>query len=82
MSLVGPRPYLFREHADMEGYYDIIVKYKPGITGLWQISGRSNVTFKDRLEMDMKYHKEANIARDVKILCKTVINVFKNDNAA
>ena len=33
--------------------------YKPGITGLWQISGRSNVTFRDRLEMDMKYHKEA-----------------------
>ena len=82
MSLVGPRPYLFREHADMEGYYDIIVKHKPGITGLWQISGRSNVTFRDRLEMDMKYHKEANIARDVKILCKTVINVLKNDNAA
>lgn len=82
MSLVGPRPYLFREHADMEGYYDTIVKHKPGITGLWQISGRSNVTFKDRLEMDMKYHKEANVARDVKILCKTVFNVFKNNNAA
>ena len=48
MSLVGPRPYLPREMEDMEGYYDTIVESKPGITGLWQVSGRSNTTFEQR----------------------------------
>lgn len=82
MSLVGPRPYLHREQREMEEYYDTIVSHKPGLTGLWQITGRSNVTFKDRLELDMKYHREANLANDVKIMCKTVVKVFKNEDAA
>ena len=42
MTLVGPRPYLEKEKEDMNGYYKYIVSCKPGITGLWQVSGRSN----------------------------------------
>ena len=51
----------------MGEYYDIIVRYKPGITGLWQISGRSDVTFENRLDMDITYHKDHSIIKDLKI---------------
>lgn len=82
MSLVGPRPYLPDEINAMDNIYDIIIKHKPGITGLWQISGRSNVTFEDRLELDMKYHRNCSAVEDVKIICKTVINVIKHEGVA
>ena len=81
MSLVGPRPYLVREIDDMGKYYDIIIKYKPGITGLWQISGRSDVAFEDRLEMDINYHKNHSFKRDIEILLKTIKHVIKKEGA-
>ena len=81
MSLVGPRPYLVREIDDMGKYYDIIIKYKPGITGLWQISGRSDVAFEDRLEMDINYHKNHSFKRDIGILLKTIKHVIKKEGA-
>ena len=81
MSLVGPRPYLVREIEDMGKYYDIIIKYKPGITGLWQISGRSDVAFEDRLEMDINYHKNHSFKRDIEILLKTIKHVIKKEGA-
>ena len=56
MSLVGPRPYLPREKEDINGYFNYIMSVKPGITGFWQTNGRSNTTFVDRLDMDMKYY--------------------------
>lgn len=81
MSLVGPRPYLVREKEDMGVYYDIIIKHKPGITGLWQIKGRSDVTFKDRLDMDLEYHKNNSVFNDMKIVLKTVEHVVKKEGA-
>lgn len=81
MSLVGPRPYLEREKEDMGSYYDIIVNEKPGITGLWQISGRSDVTFDDRLKMDLEYHSTKSIKRDIEIIIKTIAKVLKKDGA-
>lgn len=72
MSLVGPRPYLERELPDIGLYYNYIIKSKPGITGLWQISGRSETTFKDRLDLDVEYYKNNNCKEDIKILFKTV----------
>lgn len=82
MSLVGPRPYLPGEVNAMDDMYDIIIKHKPGITGLWQVSGRSDVTFEDRLELDMKYHKNSSAVEDVKIICKTAISVIKHEGVA
>lgn len=82
MSLVGPRPYLPREIDDMKNAYGVIVKHKPGITGVWQISGRSDVTFDDRISMDLQYHKDCNAVKDVKIICKTVVSVFKHEGVA
>lgn len=81
MSLVGPRPYLPREKEDMGEYYTYIVKTKPGITGFWQISGRSDVTFDERLRMDYDYNKNTSLKNDLKILVKTVLNVMKKEGA-
>ena len=81
MSLVGPRPYLLREKEDMGEYYNIIIKQKPGITGLWQVNGRSNTTFAERLDMDVMYYKKKSLKNDVVILFKTFANVFKKEGA-
>lgn len=72
MSLVGPRPYLPREREKMEPWFSTICMTVPGITGLWQVSGRSNVTFDDRLRMDTWYVRNWNLWQDVVILFKTV----------
>lgn len=72
MSLVGNRPYLPREKKDMGKYFNDIVKTKPGITGYWQVSGRSDVTFEKRLKLEKYYSNNATLMLDVKILFKTV----------
>lgn len=71
MSLIGNRPYLPGEKEDMGEYYDAIVKTKPGITGYWQVSGRSDTTFKKRLELEQHYSNNASLKMDVKIFLKT-----------
>lgn len=81
MSLVGPRPYLPREKEEMENHYASIVKCKPGVTGFWQISGRSNTTFMDRLQMDTQYAYTKTLKTDLKILIKTVKNVISKEGA-
>ena len=81
MSLVGPRPYLPREKEDMGIYYDYIIKSKPGLTGPWQIGGRSNITFDDRMEIDKQYVEKQGIKTDFKILLKTFAKAFKGDGA-
>lgn len=65
----------------MGTYYNIIIQDKPGITGLWQISGRSNVTFEDRLRLDFEYHASKSIINDMKIIFKTVDNVVNKKGA-
>ena len=81
MSLVGPRAYLPEEKVDMEQYYETIIASKPGITGLWQVSGRSNTTFEKRLQYDLEYNSKKSISFDVEILFKTVIAIAKKEGA-
>lgn len=81
MSLVGPRPYLPREIDDMGEYYDTIIESKPGITGLWQVSGRSNTTFEQRLEFDKEYTENKGFLYDMGLLTKTVGVVVKKNGA-
>lgn len=81
MSLVGPRPYLPREKEDINGYFNYIMSVKPGITGFWQTNGRSNTTFVDRLDMDMKYYYKHSLKLDMKILKQTVSDVIKKEGA-
>ena len=71
MTLIGNRPYLPREKEDMGDYYNDIVKTKPGLTGLWQVSGRSSVSFKKRLEIEQRYSNIAGFKIDIKIFFKT-----------
>ena len=71
MSLIGNRPYLKREKKDMGTYYDDIIKTKPGLTGWWQVSGRNNVSFKDRLRLEQEYSHKAGFKIDTKIFFKT-----------
>ena len=81
MSLVGPRPYLPREQKEMGEYYSTIIKVKPGITGPWQIRGRSKITFEDRLKLDLEYVNKCSIKNDIKILWNTFAKVLKKDGA-
>ena len=76
MSLVGPRPYLYIEQEDMGEKYNEIIKVKPGLTGYWQVNGRSGVDFDERLEMDSYYIENRTLWLDFKILVKTVLKVF------
>lgn len=72
MSLVGPRPYLPWEKKEMGEAYREIIKVKPGITGYWQVHGRSNVGFESRLLMDCWYVKNRSFWLDIMLLWKTV----------
>lgn len=81
MSLVGPRPYLFKEKDEMGEYYDTIIKVKPGITGFWQVNGRSNTDFETRLKMDKYYCRTRTLGLDFGIVFKTFYKVFKKEGA-
>lgn len=81
MSLVGNRPYLPREKEDMGEFYRGIVTSKPGITGLWQTSGRSKLAFYDRLVIEKKYSKIQSLKLDLSIMYKTIVQVLKKDGA-
>lgn len=72
MTFVGPRPYLPREQVDMGGYYNYIIKMTPRLTGLWQVSGRSDCGFKDRLKLDAKYYHNRSLKNDLKIMFQTI----------
>lgn len=81
LSLVGPRAYMVTEKPEMGEAYETIIQCKPGITGLWQVSGRSDVTFENRLDMDIDYYENYSLGMDVKILFKTVTAVLTRDGA-
>lgn len=72
MSLVGPRPPLLREVKEYTNYDKQRLMVTPGCTGLWQVSGRSNLSFEQMVELDLYYIIHRNLIFDVKILLKTV----------
>lgn len=80
MSLVGPRPYLPSEVENIEKM-SLITRTKPGITGLWQVSGRSLLTFEERLQMDEYYVKNWSVWTDLVILVKTIKVFLKAEGA-
>ena len=81
MSLVGPRPYLHREIKDMGDNYEIITSVKPGLTGYWQVNGRSETDFETRMKMDMDYIHDRNLWKDIKFLIKTFLKIFIKEGA-
>lgn len=77
MSLVGTRPPTEDEWKQYKPYHRARLAVKPGLTGMWQVSGRSDITdFEDVVKLDMKYIKNWNLGMDVKILIKTVFVVL------
>ena len=81
MSIVGPRPYLLKEKKDMGEYYDSIITCKPGLTCIWQVSGRSNLSFQQRLDLDMEYLNKRGIKLDIILIFKTFYKIFKSEGA-
>ncbi len=72
MSLIGPRPYMLNESCKLGEKQQLILKVHPGITGLWQVSGRNNLTFKERNDLEVWYIKNWSLWADFVILVKTV----------
>lgn len=81
MSLVGPRPIVWEEAAK---YGPALAHYErvlPGLTGLWQVSGRTNLSYRRRVDLDTEYIRNWSFALDLKILCKTVRAVLRGQGA-
>jgi lipopolysaccharide/colanic/teichoic acid biosynthesis glycosyltransferase len=72
MSLVGPRPYLEREIPEMDQKEAIILRVKPGITGIWQVTERNASTFERRLHMDVEYVRSWSPWLDIYVLARTI----------
>ena len=82
LSLVGTRPPTVDEWNKYQYHHRARLAIKPGITGLWQVSGRSNITdFEEVVELDKKYIREWNMGMDLKILLKTVLVVLGRDGS-
>jgi exopolysaccharide biosynthesis polyprenyl glycosylphosphotransferase len=81
MSLVGPRPASAREVAAYEDFADRRLLVTPGMTGLWQISGRSNLDWADGLRLDLHYVENWSFAHDVVILARTIPSVLRSRGA-
>jgi len=76
MSLVGPRPYLPRESDEIGATQSEILRVPPGITGLWQVSGRNHAHFAERIQMDAYYVRYWSIWLDMVLLARTVRSLF------
>lgn len=82
MSMVGTRPPTLDEYEKYELHHKARLATKPGLTGMWQVSGRNRVDdFEEIVKLDMKYIHEWNIWLDIKIILLTIKNIFSNDGA-
>jgi exopolysaccharide biosynthesis polyprenyl glycosylphosphotransferase len=81
MSLVGPRPALLSEVAQYQDWHNKRLEVLPGITGLWQVSGRSDLTFDEMVMLDIYYAENWTMLQDLRILLRTVPQVLFGDGA-
>jgi Undecaprenyl-phosphate galactose phosphotransferase WbaP len=81
MSLVGPRPIVDAEVEKYGKIFKLYIQVRPGLTGLWQVSGRNNTTYERRVELDEYYVRNRSLKLDLEILLKTVLVVLKRDGA-
>ena len=77
MSLVGPRPYMVYEKRQIGKNLGKITRVRPGLTGLWQVSGRNEISFDERVKMECAYVDNLSIFRDFLILFRTIFVVLK-----
>jgi lipopolysaccharide/colanic/teichoic acid biosynthesis glycosyltransferase len=81
MSLVGPRPALDWEHEAFAAEYKRRTDVLPGITGLWQVSGRSHLSTPEMLDLDLEYVDRRSLGLDLQILFRTIPTVLRGDGA-
>lgn len=81
MSLVGPRPVIEEELEEYKDKIDKFLSVKPGVTGYWQVSGRSDVGYPERVDLELYYVNKQSITFDIKILLKTVLIVILKKGA-
>ena len=82
MSLVGTRPPTLDEFSQYSPYHKKRLSFRPGLTGMWQVSGRSDITdFEEIVSLDVEYIEDWSVGLDIKILLKTVLAVFKGSGA-
>lgn len=81
MSLVGPRIVTHRELAKYGEYRHTLLTVLPGLTGRWQVSGNPDLSFDDRIEMDMAYIHNWSVTNDIKIILQTLPALLKGDRA-
>lgn len=82
MSLVGPRPVIPYEAEQYPSWYRERFAVKPGLTGLWQVSGRNEKTYEEMVRLDIEYARRRGLARDLTILLKTIWVVLRARGAA
>jgi lipopolysaccharide/colanic/teichoic acid biosynthesis glycosyltransferase len=81
MSLVGPRPIVAAEMEKYGDCFDCYCKVKPGLTGLWQVSGRSALSYDERVALDCEYVQRWSLTKDTLILLKTFSSVVNQEGA-
>ena len=81
MSLVGPRPQVLWEAAAYDDFARRRLRVLPGITGLWQVSGRAAVSYEKMIELDVYYIENWSPGMDLKILLRTIFTVFSKIGA-
>ena len=82
MSLVGTRPPTLDEWEKYEPHHRARMSFRPGLTGLWQVSGRSNITdFEEVVKLDTQYIREWSFKNDLRIIFKTVVSIMQSDGA-
>ena len=81
LSVVGPRPYMVKQRKELGSLGYKILSVRPGITGLWQTSGRSNTTFYERIALDAQYVDERTFGYDLKLILKTIPEIIFSKNA-
>lgn len=82
MSLVGPRPPLPYEAENYQSWHlRRVLEIRPGITGLWQVEGRSKVSFDEMVRMDLRYIRNCSLSLDLRLLLRTALVVFRCDGA-
>jgi lipopolysaccharide/colanic/teichoic acid biosynthesis glycosyltransferase len=79
--MVGPRPIVEEEIPKYGPVFDLYLQVKPGLTGLWQVSGRTDICYRTRTELDLRYLRERTLGLDIWVLWKTVRVVLRGHGA-
>jgi exopolysaccharide production protein ExoY len=81
LSIVGPRPYMIKQRKELGPLAYKILSVRPGITGLWQTSGRNNTTFQERISLDAQYVDKGTLGYDFRLILKTIPEILFSKNA-